>query len=41
MELHLRMDEKLTKSLWVKIKGKAGTGDIIEGVCYRPPVQED
>jgi len=35
------MDEELTKSLWVRIKGRAGTGDIILGVCYRPPNQED
>ena len=41
MELHLGMDEELTKSLWVRIKGRAGTGDIILGVCYRPPNQED
>ena len=41
MELHLAMDEELTQSLWVRIKGRAGTGDIIEGVCYRPPKQED
>ena len=41
IELHLRMDEELTKSLWVRIKGRAGTGDIIVGVCYRPPDQED
>jgi len=24
-----------------EIKGRAGTGDIIVGVCYRPPDQED
>ena len=35
------MDEELTKSLWVRIKGKAETGDIIVGVCCRPPVQEN
>ncbi|GAB0209305.1 hypothetical protein GRJ2_003396200 [Grus japonensis] len=35
------MDEELTKSLWVRIKGRAGTGDIIVGVCYRPPDQGD
>ncbi|GAB0208586.1 hypothetical protein GRJ2_003324300 [Grus japonensis] len=37
MELHLGMDEEPTKSLWVRIKGRAG--DIIVGVCYRPPDQ--
>ena len=31
----------MAKSLWVRIKGRAGTGDIIVGVCYRPPDQED
>ena len=41
MELHLGMDEELTESLWVRIKGRAGPGDIIVGVCYRPPNQED
>jgi len=43
MELHLGMDEEPTKSLWVRIKGRAeaGTGDITVGVCYRPPDQED
>ena len=35
------MDEESTESLWVRIKGRAGTGDIIVGVCYRPPDQED
>ncbi|GAB0186642.1 hypothetical protein GRJ2_001129500 [Grus japonensis] len=41
MELHLGMDEELTKSLWVRIKGSAGAGDIIAGVCYRPSDQGD
>ncbi|GAB0200487.1 hypothetical protein GRJ2_002514100 [Grus japonensis] len=41
MELHLGMDEEPTESLWVRIKGRAGTGDIIAGVCYRPPDQGD
>ncbi|GAB0207314.1 hypothetical protein GRJ2_003197000 [Grus japonensis] len=41
MELHLGMDEEPTKSLWVRIKGRAGAGDIIAGVCYRPPDQGD
>jgi len=35
------MDEEPTKNLRVKIKGRAVTRDIIEGVCYRPPDQED
>lgn len=41
MELHLGMNEEPSKSLWVRIEGKARTGDIIVGVCYRPPDQED
>ncbi|GAB0190262.1 hypothetical protein GRJ2_001491500 [Grus japonensis] len=41
MELHLGMDEELTESLWVRIKGSAGAGDVIAGVCYRPPNQGD
>ncbi|GAB0179437.1 hypothetical protein GRJ2_000409000 [Grus japonensis] len=41
MELHLGMDEEPTKSLWVRIKGRAGAGDIVAGVCYRPPDQGD
>ncbi|GAB0179855.1 hypothetical protein GRJ2_000450800 [Grus japonensis] len=41
MELHLGMDEEPTESLWVRIKGGAGAGDIIVGVCYRPPDQGD
>ncbi|GAB0195784.1 hypothetical protein GRJ2_002043700 [Grus japonensis] len=41
MELHLGMDEEPTKSLRVRIKKRAGAGDIIAGVCYRPPDQGD
>ncbi|GAB0204032.1 polycomb group RING finger protein 3-like [Grus japonensis] len=41
MELHLGMDEEPTESLWLRIKGRAGAGDIIVGVCYRPPDQGD
>ncbi|GAB0205517.1 hypothetical protein GRJ2_003017300 [Grus japonensis] len=36
MELHLGMDEELTENLWVRIKGSAGTRDIIVGICHRP-----
>jgi len=35
------MDEELTKSLWIRIKGRAGPGDRTVGVCYRPPDEED
>ncbi|GAB0195031.1 hypothetical protein GRJ2_001968400 [Grus japonensis] len=41
MELHLGMNEEPTESLWVRIKGRARAGDIIAGVCYRPPDQGD
>ncbi|GAB0208559.1 hypothetical protein GRJ2_003321600 [Grus japonensis] len=41
MELHLGMEEELTESLWFRIKRSAGAGDIIAGVCYRPPDQGD
>jgi len=41
MEIHLGMDEEPTESLWISIKERAGTGDIIVGVCYRPPDEED
>ncbi|PKU28440.1 rna-directed dna polymerase from mobile element jockey-like [Limosa lapponica baueri] len=41
MELCLRMNKELTKSLWVRIKGRAGTGDVTVGVCYRPLNQDD
>ncbi|KAK4824035.1 hypothetical protein QYF61_009626 [Mycteria americana] len=41
VDLHLGMDEEPTKSLWVRIKGRAETADIILGVCCRPPDQED
>ncbi|GAB0190944.1 hypothetical protein GRJ2_001559700 [Grus japonensis] len=41
MELHLGMGEEPPESLWVSIKGRAGTGDTIVGVCYRPPDQGD
>ena len=40
MELCLGMDEDPTKSRWVRIKGRTGRGDIIVGVCCRPPNQE-
>ena len=41
MELCLGMDEEPTESLRVRIKGRAGTGDIIVGICYRTPDQMD
>jgi len=41
MELLLGMDEEPTESLWVKIKGRAGTGDTTVEVCYKPPDQDE
>ncbi|KAJ7401772.1 component of oligomeric golgi complex 3 [Pitangus sulphuratus] len=35
------MDEEPTASLWAKIKGGAGTSDIVVGIYYRLPDQED
>jgi len=35
------MGEELTEGLGVRIKGRAGTGDIIVGVYYRAPDQEE
>ena len=39
--LSLVTQEMPTESLWVRIKGRAGTSGITVGVCYRPPDQED
>lgn len=38
--LCLRVYEKLTESLWVRIKERADKGDIILRVCYRPTDQD-
>jgi len=38
-ELCLGVDEEPTESLWVKTKGRAGTGDFTVGVFYRQPEQ--
>ena len=40
-ELHLGEGEELVESLWVRIKGRAGMADVIVGVYYRSPDQED
>lgn len=31
------MDKELAESWWLKIKGRTGLGDIVVGLCYRPP----
>jgi len=40
-ELCLGADEERVESLWVRIKGQPHMGDIIVGVYYRPPDQEE
>ncbi|PKU43893.1 dtw domain-containing protein 2 [Limosa lapponica baueri] len=35
------MDEEPTESLWVRIKRRAGTGDVTLGISYRPHDKED
>jgi len=40
IELCLGVDEEQAERLRVRIKGQAHTGDIIVGVCYRPPDQD-
>ena len=29
------------ESLWVKIRGRANKADILVGICYRPPNQDE
>jgi len=29
------------RSLWARMRGKVNTGDIVVGICYRSPGQED
>ena len=29
------------ESLWVKVRGRADKADILVGVCYRPPSQDE
>lgn len=40
MEFCLGMDKKPNEGLWIRIK-KQSKGDIIVGVCYRLPDQEE
>ncbi|XP_075302833.1 uncharacterized protein LOC142365677 isoform X1 [Opisthocomus hoazin] len=41
IELCLGEDEERVESLWVRIKGQPHVGDVIVGVYYRPPDQEE
>ncbi|KAK4828588.1 hypothetical protein QYF61_000040 [Mycteria americana] len=39
--LELDDGDDRVECLWVRIKGKANKADIVVGVCYRPPNQDD
>jgi len=41
IELCLWAEEEGVESLWVRIKGQPHVGDVIVGVYYRPPDQEE
>jgi len=41
LELCLGMDGEPTEISWVRTEGRAGTIEVIMGICYRPPDQED
>ena len=37
----LGVEKDKVECLWVRIGGKACRGDILVGVCYRPPNQDE
>ncbi|RMC01235.1 hypothetical protein DUI87_22184 [Hirundo rustica rustica] len=37
----ISINEDGVECLWVRIKGKANKADVLVGVCYRPPSQEE
>ncbi|TRZ08838.1 hypothetical protein HGM15179_018278 [Zosterops borbonicus] len=37
----IETNEDEVECLWVRIKGKANKADILVGVCYRPPYQNE
>ena len=39
--MEINYDDDRVESLWVRIKAKANKSDIIVGVCYRPPNQDE
>jgi len=39
--LELDDDDDKLDCLWVRIRGKANKTDIMVGVCYRPPCQDE
>ena len=38
--MELSVGNNIVESLWVRIKGQGDKGNVIEGVCYRPPRQD-
>lgn len=41
MQLFLGEDEVQVKAMWARIKGQTNRGDIVVGVYYRLPDQEE
>ncbi|TRZ14270.1 hypothetical protein HGM15179_012835 [Zosterops borbonicus] len=39
--IDIETNEDGDECLWVRIKGRANKADIVLGVCYRPPIQEE
>ncbi|KAJ7425692.1 hypothetical protein WISP_22461 [Willisornis vidua] len=39
--VELEANNDKIECLWIKISGKANKADILVGVCYRPPSQDD
>ena len=37
----LMTGDNKVESLWVKIRGRADKADILVGICYRPPNQDE
>lgn len=40
-DLDFTVSNDIVRGLWVKIEGKENEGDVIVGVSYRPPGQDD
>lgn len=39
--VELQVGDGKVESLWVRIKGRTNKGDVVVGVYYRPPGQDD
>jgi len=39
--IELKDNDDKVECLWVKMRGKANKADILLGVCYRPPNQDE